>query len=102
MIIKYCTGCNNEIHPKRLEILPTTTKCVSCSDVKKKGSITVMKGTGDHTWVETIPLEPEEYEKYVELENQSRKKRNISSDSIDESTLDTPFGFHTVNKNKNA
>ena len=76
MIIKYCTGCNNEIHPKRLEILPTTTKCVSCSDVKKKGSITVMKGTGDHTWVETIPLEPEEYEKYVELENQSRRKRN--------------------------
>ena len=102
MIIKYCTGCNNEIHPKRLEILPTTTKCVSCSDVKKKGSITVMKGTGDHTWVETIPLEPEEYEKYVELENQSRKKRNISSNSIDEPTPDTPFGFHNVKKNKNA
>ncbi len=102
MTIKYCTGCNNEIHPKRLEILPTTTKCVSCSDVKKKGSITVMKGTGDHTWVETIPLEPEEYEKYTELENQSRRKRNISSDPIDEPTSDTPFGFHTVKKNKNA
>jgi hypothetical protein len=102
MIIKYCTGCNDEIHPKRLEILPNTTKCVGCSDVKKKGSITVMKGTGDHTWVETIPLEPEEYEKYIELENQFRKKRNVSFDPIDKPTLDTPFGFHTVKKNKNA
>jgi RNA polymerase-binding transcription factor DksA len=59
--MRNCTGCGEQIHPKRLEIMPTTNRCVACSTVQKKGAVTIMKGTGDHTWVETIHLEHDDY-----------------------------------------
>jgi len=30
----FCTECGKEIPKERMEALPTTTKCVKCSDVK--------------------------------------------------------------------
>jgi hypothetical protein len=30
-----CIKCTEEIHPKRLEILPDTKTCVSCSDTSR-------------------------------------------------------------------
>jgi RNA polymerase-binding transcription factor DksA len=64
-----CIHCNEEIHPKRLEILPNAKTCVACSTTQKKGGLTVMKGTGDHTWIETIPMEHDDYQKIVKAEN---------------------------------
>ena len=64
METKKCVGCKEPIHPKRLEILPNTTKCVSCSTTGKKGGITVTKGEGDHTYNETIIMEPDEFRKF--------------------------------------
>jgi hypothetical protein len=69
-----CIHCGEEIHPKRLEILPTAKTCVACSTTEKKGGLTVMKGTGDHTWIETIPMEHEEYKKIVDAEKKYFKK----------------------------
>ena len=68
-----CISCGNPIPEKRLEILPNTKKCVSCSDTGKKGALTVMKGTGDNTWVETIPMSPEECEKRINLDRKLNK-----------------------------
>jgi hypothetical protein len=68
METKKCMSCKEPIHPKRLEILPNTTKCVSCSTTGKKGGITVTKGEGDHTYNETIIMEPEEFRKFQEIE----------------------------------
>lgn len=68
METKKCTGCQEPIHPKRLEILPNTTKCVSCSNTGKKGGVTVTKGEGDHTYNETIIMEPDEFRKFQEME----------------------------------
>jgi len=65
---KLCIGCNQPIHPKRLEILPSATRCVSCSTTGKKAGITITKGEGDHTYNETVILEPEDFEKYQEME----------------------------------
>jgi len=92
MVIRHCTGCGEQIHPKRLEIMPTTTRCVACSTVQKKGAVTIMKGEGDHTWVETIHLEHDEYKKYMEAENKLRKNGAILLDTP-EATTDIPFGF---------
>jgi RNA polymerase-binding transcription factor DksA len=78
-----CINCGNEIHPKRLEILPTAKTCVSCSTTQKKGGLTVMKGTGDHTWIETIPMEQEEYQKIMDAENKFFKKPS-EFDSIED------------------
>lgn len=68
METKKCVSCKEPIHPKRLEILPNTTKCVSCSTTGKKGGVTVTKGEGDHTYNETIIMEPEEFKKFQEME----------------------------------
>ena len=63
---KLCVGCKQPIHPKRLEILPSATRCVTCSTAVKKAGVTVTKGTGDHTYTETFIMEHDEFVKYKE------------------------------------
>lgn len=79
-----CIKCNDEIPEGRLKALPNAKTCVSCSGVQKKGTITVMKGEGDHTWIETIHLEHEDYKAYMEAENKLRKKTTKLFDEIHE------------------
>ena len=70
---KLCTGCKQPIHPKRLEILPSATRCVACSTASKKAGITITKGTGDHTYTETVIMEHDEFVKYKEAEAKINK-----------------------------
>ena len=72
---KLCIICNKQIHPKRLEILPNSTKCVECSTVNKKAGITIVRGEGDHTYNETIIMEHDEYVKYCKMEEKIYGKR---------------------------
>lgn len=37
-----CFKCGSLIHPKRLELLPDTKTCTSCSDIEKKGCVDVV------------------------------------------------------------
>jgi hypothetical protein len=60
---RYCKKCGDEIHPKRVEILPNVSTCVNCSDTKAKRSITVQLGEGDHTYNELIIMDADEYQK---------------------------------------
>jgi len=39
--------------------------CVNCSTVGTKRGVPVMRGSGDHTWTETIIMEEEQYEDFV-------------------------------------
>ena len=66
--MRKCIECGEEIHPKRLEILPSTQKCVNCSNTGKKAGVTVMLGEGDHTYTETVIMDHEEFIEYQELE----------------------------------
>lgn len=68
-----CTGCENDIPKQRLDACPGTTKCIKCSDVKTKKPITLTKGTGDNTYVETLIVDDEEYNKYLKQEAAERK-----------------------------
>jgi RNA polymerase-binding transcription factor DksA len=43
MNVRYCKGCGEQIHPKRLEIIPNAVTCVPCSTVQKKGAVTLLK-----------------------------------------------------------
>lgn len=70
---KLCIGCKQPIHPKRLEILPSATRCVACSTAVKKAGITVTKGEGDHTYTETFIMEHDEFVKYKEAEAKINK-----------------------------
>ena len=84
---KLCTGCKQPIHPKRLEILPSATRCVACSTASKKAGITITKGTGDHTYTETVIMEHDEFVKYKEAEAKLNKTTFDEITSEDEYVL---------------
>jgi hypothetical protein len=92
-MIKNCVVCKEPIHPKRLQVLPNTTRCVKCSDVQKKGAVTIMRGQGEDTWIETIHLEHEEYKAYMKEENKLKKLGKFMFDDS-EPKSDIPYGFH--------
>lgn len=57
---KKCKGCGEPIHPKRLELVPTTMCCVKCSTTGRKGGVNITVGEGDHTYNDIIITEPGE------------------------------------------
>jgi len=71
-----CIKCNIVIPPKRLEIIPGTKTCVNCSTESAKRGVPVMKGKGDHTWVEMEVLTQEQYDTYEKLNSKKNKLDN--------------------------
>ena len=62
-----CTRCKNDMPKLRLDNY-VYDFCVECSEsgnkVKAKHGVPVMMGEGDHTWVETIIMDEEQYSVY--------------------------------------
>jgi len=75
---KNCKICSEQIHPKRLEILPQAETCVKCSTTGRKAGVTVTIGTGDHTCNDIVIMEPEDFKKY----NQSINQESFFDDEI--------------------
>jgi|TARA_R110001583_G_scaffold2725_12_gene19081 hypothetical protein len=73
-----CIKCKKEIPPKRLEIIPNTKTCVNCSTESAKRGVPVMKGKGDHTWVELDIMSQEQYDELEILKNKNSKLDNLS------------------------
>ena len=69
-----CKKCNSPIPQKRLEILPHTKVCVNCSTESSKRGVPVMRGTGDHTWVDLEILTQEQFDEYNDMMNKSVNK----------------------------
>tara|TARA_R110000824_G_scaffold182666_8_gene363707 strand:- start:1009 stop:1239 length:231 start_codon:yes stop_codon:yes gene_type:complete len=67
-----CIKCKNDIPPKRLVILPSTKTCVNCSTTTPKRGVPIMKGKGDHTWVELGIMEQGDFEKFERTYNNKR------------------------------
>lgn len=67
--MKVCVLCGEEIHPKRLEILPNTQQCVACSTTSRKAGVTIVGGEGDHTFNDVVIMDRELFEEYQELEH---------------------------------
>ena len=59
-----CTKCKSPMSELRLTQYGYNV-CVNCSTVGAKRGIPVTKGSGDHTWTETIVLEEDQYEQFV-------------------------------------
>ena len=47
--------------------------CVNCSSVSTKRGISITKGSGDHTWTETVVMEEDQYESLVNITTKERK-----------------------------
>ena len=69
-----CITCGIEIDPRRIAILPQTQTCTQHSTIEKKVAVTVQKGEGDHTWIETYAVEREDYDRMMELENNWKRQ----------------------------
>jgi hypothetical protein len=65
IMIVECLGCNEQIHPKRLEILPNTKYCVTCSNIGRKRGVTVQRGEGDHSYTDVVILEEKQFIRYI-------------------------------------
>ena len=59
-----CNKCNKDMPELRLTKYGYNV-CVNCSTVGTKCGIPVMKGSGDHTYIETVIMEEDQYEQYV-------------------------------------
>ena len=63
-----CTKCDGTMPELRLTEYGYNF-CINCSEsgnyVKPKQGINVLMGEGDHTWVETIIMDAEEYDQYL-------------------------------------
>lgn len=79
-MIRHCIGCGEQIHPKRIEIIPNTKTCVSCSTTGAKRGVPVLHGNveKDDTWVDMVFFEADDFEKFKE---QDKKLQNIVSTS---------------------
>lgn len=87
-----CIKCGAEIPAKRLEIIPGCKTCVNCSDTTAKRGIPVMRGSGDHTWVELEIMDQDQFDRYEEMTKPSSKKKlskkNLMIDDDDEDDKD--------------
>lgn len=91
IMIVECLGCGEQIHPKRLEILPNTKHCVSCSDVGRKRGVTVQRGEGDHSYTDVVIMEEKQFIDYI-IKDKSKKgssKAEFQNFDEDESKPDT-------------
>jgi len=84
--------------------LPQTQTCTQHSTAEKKVAVTVQKGEGDHTWIETYAVEREDWDKMMEIDNFWRQTTtntpSISTVSTDDDYVTpTVDDFETDEKN---
>ena len=102
--MRKCITCGIEIDPRRIAILPQTQTCTQHSTAEKKVAVTVQKGEGDHTWIETYAVEREDWDKMMEIDNFWRQTTtntpSISTVSTDDDYVTpTVDDFETDEKN---
>ena len=72
-----CTSCSEDMPELRLTQYGYNF-CVKCSEsgnmIKPKHGIPVLMGEGDHTWVETIIMDDDQYQSY---KNHKKAERNL-------------------------
>ena len=81
-----CSSCNEPMPELRFTKYGYSY-CVKCSEaglgVGRKQGIPVLMGEGDHTWVETVIMDADQYEQYIAQEKAERldfdkeDKRNL-------------------------
>ncbi len=102
-----CVTCGIEIDPRRIAILPQTQTCTQHSTIEKKVAVTVQKGEGDHTWIETYAVEREDYDRMMEIEKKWKQTTTsspltpiISTD--EDEVIPTVNDFETDDKNEDV
>ena len=90
-----CSECKEDMPELRLTQY-NYSFCVKCSEAglgsETKKAITVLKGEGDHTWVETIIMSDSDYNSYLSEKDEEYKNRNETKIDIeDDKNIQGPF-----------
>ena len=89
-----CPKCGNPMPVKRREL--GYHVCVNCSTISAKRGIPVMRGTGDHTWVDLEVMTQEQFERFEEMENKT--KSEITPLREEDNNLQGPFTIKETDK----
>lgn len=63
-----CVKCGNPIPVKRIEILPNTRTCVSCSTTNKLVGVPIAVGKGEEVYNDLNIMTPETYRQFLRLQ----------------------------------
>tara|TARA_B100001939_G_C16506550_1_gene431924 strand:- start:124 stop:486 length:363 start_codon:yes stop_codon:yes gene_type:complete len=95
-----CSSCGEPMPELRLT-RAGFSYCVICSEnglgAGRKQGIPVLMGEGDHTWVETVIMDADQYEQYIAQEKAELKKdksdtaEKLDFDQEDKRNLQGPF-----------
>ena len=90
-----CSNCKKDMPELRLTQYKYTF-CFKCSETgmgsEVKKAITVLKGEGDHTWVETIIMSDSDYNSYLSEKEEDVKRSNKNKVDIeDDKNIQGPF-----------
>lgn len=89
-----CPKCEDQMPLKRKEL--GYNVCVKCSTVSAKRGIPVMRGSGDHTWVDLEVMTQEQFERFEEMENKT--KSEITPLREEDNNLQGPFTIKETKK----
>jgi ssDNA-binding Zn-finger/Zn-ribbon topoisomerase 1 len=89
-----CPKCGGPMPLKRRQL--GYHVCINCSTESAKRGIPVMRGTGDHTWVDLEVLTQEQFERFEEMENKT--KSEITPKRDENSNLQGPFNIIETDK----
>ena len=94
-----CSNCGEPMPELRLT-KAGFSYCVTCSEAGlgagRKQGIPVLMGEGDHTWVETVIMDADQYEQYIAQEkaetklDKSNKAERLDFDKEDKRNLHGP------------
>lgn len=69
-----CPKCGNPMPIKRKEL--GYHVCINCSTESAKRGVPIMRGSGDHTWVDLEIMTQDQFEKYNKLDQEQKKKKD--------------------------
>ena len=67
-----CIKCKEDMPKLRLTQYGYKV-CVNCSSVSTKRGISITRGSGDHTWTETVVIEEDQYKSFINANLKERK-----------------------------
>ena len=90
-----CSRCEQDMPELRLSKYGYDF-CVNCSTVGAKRGVPVLRGSGDHTWTETVIMEEDQYQEYliadaIEKGDKRAAKAEFLDFDKDERNLQGPF-----------
>jgi|TARA_R110000803_G_scaffold64319_1_gene125298 hypothetical protein len=78
--------------------------CINCSAVGAKRGVPIQRGTGDHTWTETVIMEEDDYIKFTEYEEVNYGKSKTTKEGlaeIDTGDRNLQGPFQIINSTEN-